>query len=120
VTNFVDHSSRSYACRAPPPRRAAAAAAASHRPPPHCHYPPARGHDTAKAAQAGYLSNGDQHFAPMAAAPNVQILGLPFSPNVGPSMMLVVDKDIGALKPVDLMKGEHMTEEFLALNPWHQ
>ena len=50
----------------------------------------------------------------------IKIYGAAVSANVMPSMALVLDKQLGSLVPVDLMKGEHTQPEFLALNPFHQ
>jgi len=49
----------------------------------------------------------------------VKIHGVSISPNVVPSLMLANEANVGSLVPVDLMKGEQMKPEFLAMNPFH-
>ena len=48
--------------------------------------------------------------------PGIKIFGMPISPNVCPSMMLVADNDLGELQQIDMMKGEHMQPEFLSIS----
>jgi len=50
----------------------------------------------------------------------VVIRGMAISANVIPAVMLAKDTGCGDVEVMDIMKGEHMTEDMLKINPWHQ
>jgi len=53
-------------------------------------------------------------------SPRFKILGIPYSANVIPAVLLALDCEAGELQMLDINKGENRTPEALALNPWGQ
>lgn len=54
------------------------------------------------------------------ATPRVNILGIPFSANVIPAVLLALDCGAGELRMMDINKGENRTPAALAKNPFGQ
>jgi glutathione S-transferase len=50
---------------------------------------------------------------------NIKIYGLPASANVMGSVMLAMDLKVGAMEMCNIMEGDQMKPEFLAMNPFH-
>jgi len=49
----------------------------------------------------------------------VQVFGMPVSQNVMGPVMLAMDAGKGGLEMCNILEGEHMKPEFLAMNPYH-
>jgi cAMP-dependent protein kinase regulator len=53
------------------------------------------------------------------ASGKVKIYGMSVSSNSMSAVLLAMDAGVGEIEATDLMKGQHMTPEFLAMNPFH-
>jgi len=58
--------------------------------------------------------------ATSASGGGVKIRGMSVSGNVIPAVMLAQVTGCGDMEMMNIMEGQHMTEEMLKLNPWHQ
>jgi len=56
---------------------------------------------------------------PKPAGENIKVFGMPPSANACSPILLAMEAGVGTIEMCNLMVGEHMTPDFLAMNPFH-